>query len=102
MEELETEEADELTALVSGKQQPVNPKYARQEGRKKNPLANQPLRTSCYCLLLMVNLWATRRPGCTCGHGGQIGATLITKPFSFFIRDKNTKVPHTIPCGKTR
>lgn len=38
MEELETEEADEFPALVSGKQQPVNPKYTRQEGRKKIPL----------------------------------------------------------------
>lgn len=57
---------------------------------------------SCYCLLLVVNFWATRRPGRLRGRGKQTGATLITKPFSFFIRHKNSKVPHTIPCRKTR
>lgn len=96
MEQQETE-ADEFPALVSGKQQPVNPKHARQEGRKKIPLQTS------LCLLLAVNLWAARWPGHHVrGRGEQIGATLITKPFSFFIRDKNSKVSHTIPCRKTR
>lgn len=43
---------------------------------------------------------ATKWPGHLRGREEQTGATFINKPSSFFIRDKNSKVPHTTPCGK--
>lgn len=73
---------------------------------KINPLANQHLKTCCCGLPLAPHIVsqprAAKRPGHVHGRGEQTGARFINKPFFYFIGDKNSKAPCTIPCGKKR
>lgn len=78
--------------------------FCRENSRhitKTNPTRSKsPPRTSLRprlgCLLLSLlcaSQWLATRVG-----KGQTRALFINKPRSFFIRDKNSKVPHTMPC----